>query len=205
MTNVERVLDFLQSIYPQAVTNATIVARTRITPHTQVFQITRRLMSEGRIEGRVYGKEWEFWASGVPNEPETGTLKRGIATSTPLAAIAFEGRAREVMTRHFGAELTPARLPGVPKTFDLVSRDHAIVGDATFFTLVAGERLPPAKFSIIAEHVWLLEHVICHTRFLVFGNDRRVPETWIKKYGHLVGSVEFYFLSDNELPERLKL
>jgi hypothetical protein len=62
--------------------------------------------------------------------------------------------------------------------------------------------VPPAKFSAIAEHVWLLEKTGAATAFLVFGNDRRVPEQWLERYGHLVVGVQFYFLSDEgELEE----
>jgi len=34
------------------------------------------------------------------------------------------------------------------------------------------------------------------TAFLVFGNDRQVPSLWLERYGHLVGNVAFYFLTD---------
>src|SRR5262249_39925727 len=86
-------------------------------------------------------------------------------------------------------------VPGVPKEWDIVSADDTIVGDAKYFTLVHGEYLPPAKFSIIAEHVWLLEK--CESarhRVLVFGNDRRVATEWLKRYGHLARTVKFFFL-----------
>ena len=70
------------------------------------------------------------------------------------------------------------------------------IGDAKYFTLVRGQRLPPAKFSVIAEHVWLLEKTGVLTTFLVFGNDRQVPSLWLERYGHLVGDVAFYYLTD---------
>jgi len=50
--------------------------------------------------------------------------------------------------------------------------------------------------TVIAEHVWLLENTNADRKFLVFGNDRRVPEQWLERYGPLVRSVEFYFLDD---------
>jgi hypothetical protein len=95
-------------------------------------------------------------------------------------------------------------MPGVPKIFDLVSEDRRIVGDAKFYTLVNGIALPPAKFAIIAEHVWLLEKTGAPTVFLVFGNDRRVPESWLAKYGSLAAACQFYFLTRNSEPERLR-
>ncbi len=57
--------------------------------------------------------------------------------------------------------------------------------------------MPPAKFMEIAGHMWLLEHLPARRKFLVFGNQREVPETWLNKYGKLVKTVEFYFLSDD--------
>ena len=90
-----------------------------------------------------------------------------------------------------------AKLPNIPKKFDLVSEDGTIVGDAKYFDMVRGQNTPPAKFSIIAEHVWLLEKAHARVKFLVFGNNRRVPTVWLKKYGHLVQSVSFLFLHEN--------
>jgi len=93
----------------------------------------------------------------------------------------------------------------VPKAFDLVSPDGSIIGDAKYFTLVKGQRLPPAKFSVIAEHVWLLEKTDALTRFLVFGNQREVPQFWLKRYGSLVSAVDFYFLTEAGDLELLQL
>ncbi len=115
----------------------------------------------------------------------------------------FEHLAQTVMSRHFGIELRPGSLPGVPKKFDLVSADGSVAGDAKYYTLVRGEALPPAKFATIAEHVWLLEKTSARRRFLVFGSQREVPELWLKKYGHLAGQVEFYFIDDAGKLERL--
>jgi hypothetical protein len=106
----------------------------------------------------------------------------------------FEVRARKTLEDHFGVELANGESSGVPKRFDYISSDQRIVGDAKFYSLVKGANIPPAKFSIIAEHVWLLERTGAERPFLVFGNDRRVPELWLKRYGHLVGKVTFFFL-----------
>ena len=85
----------------------------------------------------------------------------------------------------------------------MVSADCDIVGDAKYLTLVRGQRLPPAKFSVIAEHVWLLEKTGAPMTFLVFGNDRQVPELWLQRYGKLASGVSFYFLSDDGTLEAL--
>ena len=100
------------------------------------------------------------------------------------------------MGGHFGEKFFPGKLSGVRKEFDFVSGDQNVVGDAKYYTLVRGKYLPPAKFSVIAEHVWLLEKTSATHKFLVFGNDRRVPEMWLERYGNLVTAVEFFFLAD---------
>ena len=108
------------------------------------------------------------------------------------------------MSKFFGTSLQKKRPRNFPKEFDLVSSDEQIVGDAKFLTMVRGEKTPPAKFMEIAGHVWLLEKVNAKRRFLVFGNQKEVPNSWLKKYGKLVHNVEFYFLSESGNLEKLK-
>jgi hypothetical protein len=100
------------------------------------------------------------------------------------------------MSIELGVPLTTGEIPGVPKQFDMISPDNQIVGDAKYYTLVRGKRLPPAKFATIAEHVWLLEKTGAPTTFLVFGNQKAVPVRWLNRYGNLASGVDFYFLSD---------
>ncbi len=109
----------------------------------------------------------------------------------------FQFFASKVMGKHFGVQFTEKNPRGFPKRFDMVSPDEQVVGDAKYLTLVRGTDLPPAKFMEIAGHMWLLEHVPAKRKFLVFGNQREVSEMWLKKYGKLVETVEFYFLSDD--------
>ena len=85
----------------------------------------------------------------------------------------------------------------------MVSADGEYVGDAKYLTLVRGTKTPPAKFMEIAGHVWLLEKVDARRRFLVFGNQRQVPERWLQKYGSLDKDIEFYFLGQEGTPQRL--
>lgn len=68
-----------------------------------------------------------------------------------MDSSAFEALARSVMSLELGTELLPGDVRGVPKRFDLVSGDGAVVGDAKFYTMVRGAGLPPAKFATIAE------------------------------------------------------
>jgi hypothetical protein len=115
----------------------------------------------------------------------------------------FEKQARKVMSQYFGIKLVEKNPKDFPKRFDMVSTSEEFVGDAKFLTLVHGERLPPAKFMEISGHVWLLEKVDAKKRFLVFGNQRRVPEWWLEKYGNLVQDVEFYFIDKQSKVHRL--
>lgn len=119
--------------------------------------------------------------------------RRGT-TGPAITASKFEEVGREVMEETFGVTLRKRALPGIPKVFDMVSPDGTLVGDAKFFTMVRGQDPPSAKFSIIAEYVWLLERTSAARKFLVFGNDRRVPVEWLRRFGHLAQDVEFYFL-----------
>jgi hypothetical protein len=111
-------------------------------------------------------------------------------------SMKFERLAGKVLSKHFGVPLTRGKIPEIPKEFDMTSPDGQIVGDAKYLTMVRGKRLPPAKFSVIAEYVWLLEKSPATYKFLVFGNDRRVPEEWLKRYGHLIENVVFFFLDE---------
>lgn len=210
MTNRDRVLAFLVSAGHVGATNAEIASHTGVRPHQQVFIITRELMQQGRIKGAQSGNEWRFWfASGQgagSSNVAVSAVRRArlnhLQSSTPAE---FEGLAMVAMSDLFGVELAPGRISGVPKLFDFVSQDGSIVGDAKLYALVQGVRLPPAKFSIIAEHVWLLEKTRAQRKFLAFGNDPRVPKEWLRRYGHLAKAVEFYFIDRAGVSSRLDI
>ena len=207
-TNRERVLDYLWSISPDYATNNQIRDATGIKSHQQVYLITQELMRSKLIQGERDRREWVFWADESPavqlaSPGRASWAKRRSEARKRLSPRAFEELTRSVMSVHFGVPLTAGEAPGVPKEFDMVSPDRDIVGDAKYFTLVRGQRLPPAKFSVIAEHVWLLEKTGASTTFLVFGNDRQVPELWLERYGDLVSDVAFYFLTDVGVLEQL--
>jgi hypothetical protein len=120
-----------------------------------------------------------------------------------VTAREFEAVACRVMAEHYGVKwITDAH--GLIKKFDMVSQDRMVIGDAKFYTLVNGISLPPAKHSVIAEHVWLLEKIPANHRFLVFGNQIEVPRLWLKRYGHLCPDIEFFFLHENGTLEGLQ-
>ncbi len=66
----------------------------------------------------------------------------------------------------------------VAKKFDLVSEAGAIVGDAKYYKNIA---VPAAKWSTIAECVWLLQQPdTASRRFMVFGMDQKVADRWVR-------------------------
>lgn len=199
-TNKDRILNYLQSIAPERVTNSDIREETDVRPHQQVFQITQKLRQSGVIQAARRGREWVFWIDEPGTKPAAPRTrrerKRPAATQSNLDPSGFEHLARSAMSIHLGVPLTSGKVPGVPKEFDMVSPDHQIVGDAKYYTMVRGKRLPPAKFATIAEHVWLLEKTEAPSTFLVFGNQKEVPVQWLNRYGDLASGVDFYFLSD---------
>ncbi len=198
-TNVERVMDYIWSVGPQGATNTQIVGATGVKPHQQVYMITQELKRKGMIDSRKDGREWVFFIGELTEELLRSPGSAASDTPLPkLSASQFEDLARQVFSQKYGTPLRPRKIAGVPKLFDLVSSDGEIVGDAKYYTLVGGQHLPPAKFSIIAEHVWLLEKTQARHKFLVFGNDIEVPRRWLARYGHLRGEVAFYFLTDEE-------
>ena len=212
MTRGEKILGYLQSIEPERATISQIESQADVHPHQQVYQITQKLLRAGVICGAMASGIWEFWArSGDDARLDTLDRSAAVATSSEersasealrakagrLTAREFEALARRIMAAEMGVHLTPRTLPGVPKRFDLVSADGTIVGDAKYYAMVQGKARPPAKFATIAEHVWLLEKANAKFKFLVFGNDRRVPATWLGLYGALVDEVVFYYLSDD--------
>jgi len=126
-------------------------------------------------------------------EKQVNMRIKNLSTKSNITPTEFEGITRAVMSEYYGKELFPGKISPAPKLFDMISDDKTIVGDAKYMTMVRGKSLPPAKFSVIAEHVWLLEKIKAKNKFLVFGNDRRVPEEWLKRYGKLVRNVDFFF------------
>jgi hypothetical protein len=73
----------------------------------------------------------------LDGKDEKAILKKG---STEISWKEFEEIARVVMSKYFGVELKERHISGHPKTFDLVSEDGKVVGDAKFLTMVRGGR-----------------------------------------------------------------
>lgn len=198
MTQAQQILDYLWSIAPAGATNRQIGEALGIRSHQTVYMATQDLALHRRIRGEQAGKTWYFYALDTPElelaRTPAVTPDSGLTGGT-LSPAEFEALARRAMCQYYGiTRLSPGQVDGVPKKFDFASPDGQIVGDAKYYTRVGGRGLPPAKFSIIAEHVWLLEKTKAREKFLVFGNDREVPVLWLKRYGGLVSDVAFFFL-----------
>jgi hypothetical protein len=166
---------------------------------------TQELAGRGLIRAAKEGATWVFYALDV--QADVGAVHAATASAAPagiLTPATFEALAAQILGEHYQMPLAPGVVADIRKRFDFVSADAQIVGDAKYSTLVGGERLPPAKFATIVEHVWLLEKTNAPTQFLVFGHDREAPLRWLKRYGPLAGSVQFFFLSDEGHLEVLK-
>jgi hypothetical protein len=197
MSHRQRTLDYLWSLAPEGATNTAIAGHLGTT-HQTAFMLTRDLMGKGLIRGEQQRRPWIFYAVNDLAEPEE--VAHGYAVPNAratLSPISFEALARRVLSQHYRVELRPGQVGAVRKTFDLVSRDGQLVGDAKYYTRVGGIKPPPAKFATIAEHVWLLEHTGAARTFLVFGNDREVPVLWLARYGNLVTGTAFFYLDDD--------
>src|SRR5260370_20964114 len=83
MSNRDHVLAFLRSIAPADASNSEIVARTGVTPHQQVFMITRDLRQLAQIKGVQAGHEWRFWYDGRERTNGPVSVHSGMR---PLAA-----------------------------------------------------------------------------------------------------------------------
>ena len=87
------------------------------------------------------------------------------------------------------------------KEFDFVSIDGKYIGDAKYYKNTP-TGVPSAKLSTISEYVWLLQKTDFEHKFLIFGNDKKVPKMFLKRWGSLAKDVEFYFF-DGKTLERL--
>lgn len=112
--------------------------------------------------------------------------------------------ADDAMMNRFSVGLRKRQVDPAPKAFPLVSEDEEIVGDKTYAKMLEGGKTPYAVHATISETVWLLQQLDTEQTFIIFGNDRRVPETWLERFGPLAEGVEFYFLEEDHEPELLK-
>jgi hypothetical protein len=175
MSYKERILNYLWSVAPGGATNGQIARALGISSQQTVYMTTQELTGRRLIRAAKEGATWVFYA--LDAQADSGVVRMSRASTAHaggLTPTTFEVLAGQVLGDHYRTTLAPGVVASIRKRFDFVSDDMQIVGDAKYYTLVAGERLPPAKFATIAEHVWLLEKTNAPTQFLVFGNDREV-------------------------------
>jgi hypothetical protein len=114
--------------------------------------------------------------------------------TTNINTTDFKEIALHVMSAHYNVALSAREIPSIPKLFDLVSNDNKYVGIVRYLSLVLGESILPPTLSSISENIWILEQIPnANKKFVVFGNDRIVPDKWLEKYGMFVKDIEFFF------------
>ena len=148
MTAADKILNYLISIYPQSATNSDIGHATGIKPHQQVFQVTRTLAEDGKINRYRSGREWNFVALSKTPQIALFSLPVNLPLSTQSTSMTprkFENFARQTFSQYFNTPLAPGKAAEVDKEWDMISADGNIIGDAKFYKLVGGKRKPPAK------------------------------------------------------------
>ena len=123
-----------------------------------------------------------------------------VSRDSPKEANIFEDETRKYLSSKFKTNFEEKEIivGKTKKKFDLVSEDNQWVGDVKYYKNI---QTPSAKFSTIAEYVWLLEKVKAKNKFIVFGKDKEVPERWLSRYGSLVKDVKFYYFDGKNLVE----
>ena len=173
------------------------------TRRAHINMVCRKLEDQGLIRrSKADGRKIVNQLSPTPlitmqTIPLQNTSQAEVAAVT---GADFEVHARRTLEERWGVTLVSrvvTLLGGVTHSFDLVSPDGAIVGDAKYYKDL--KPIPAAKLATISEYVFLLHHVRAERQFLVFGQDRAVPERWLKRFSPLLGGVEFWFLEGEDL------
>lgn len=112
----------------------------------------------------------------------------------------FETVLRELLLKKWGIKLVKRKvnIGDTEKEFDFVSEDEKHIGDAKYYKNTP-TGVPSAKLSTISEYVWLLQNTNFEHKFLIFGNERKVPIMFLRRWGALVKDVEFYFFDGNTM------
>ncbi len=79
---------------------------------------------------------------------------------------------------------------------DIVSQNNQVVGDAKYLRNIP---IPAAKYDNITAYIHFLQNIEAHTKFLVFGENKELPNRWLKRFENLAEGVEFYFYADSTL------
>ena len=154
MTHAENIYNYLWSIAPDGATNAELARQLGIASHQTVYMMTQELVRRRLLRGEQDGRTWRFYAVEPLYAPQRGAgpARGGASSGGAPTSQAFETLARHVLGDRYGVKLAPGAVRGVPKRFDLMSSEGDVIGDAKYYAHAG-----PARFAIIAEHVWLLE------------------------------------------------
>lgn len=206
MKNEAQVLDFVKSAGANCVSDSDICAATGIKQRKQVSQITRKLLDSGKISGKFEKGQWQFAASVFQRSPKSSSALENAAALLDDIPVPrkFLRCAIETMSEIYGTPLRALLMAPVDRCFDLVSSDKKICGEVNYFALVRGLGSPIAKLALIGEQMWLLERTAAKKKFLLFGNDPKMPALWLQRYGHIQRSIDFFFMSDSGVLERIR-
>jgi hypothetical protein len=133
-------------------------------------------------------------APASPATPESKPVSAQLA-NTAARSAAFEQRARAYFSALWGVELRERKVPigDGHKSFDLVSEDFRIIGDAKDYSDAANAS---GKRATVLEYVALMKALPAERRFLVFSN-RVVPATFLRRFRSVASGVDFYLLADD--------
>jgi len=121
---------------------------------------------------------------------KAGPLKRENVPSEQRIKVELA----KLLEKHYGRILTDVRIG--TKVFDFASPDGKIIGE---LSLVREGSSPASYFLNIAGHLWYLEKIDAPERFVIFCGDRKVPEAWLMRFGHLVKNVQVYFFDGDKI------
>lgn len=135
-----------------------------------------------------------------PEDPKDSST---IIKNSLKEAKDFEVRARPIVERYFNVQLFERAVKiseNFTKKFDLVSEDEEWIGDMKYYRMIP---TPAAKYSTIAEYVWLLQRTKAKHKFIVFGNSEELPKKWYNKHHELLDDVEFWFIDSKNAMKRI--
>ncbi len=143
MTDPDKILRHLQSIFPNGATNAQIAQDLNITARETVFTATRKLLQEGRVRSERSGWEWMFYALEAESAAPPAEVPQPQPTATAPATAPVAGVTPAV-------ELTPEPLP-------VVSGEPRLIGpdDLYGFRYVSDPQLSPdgSQLAYVLTHM----------------------------------------------------
>ncbi len=205
-TNKERVLDYLWQIAPEKATNKQIAKDAGLVSHQVAYMLTQELLRNRQIIGERGNGNWLF----TVNPATSLKTPHGDMRLTASGSVFYDPkRLKASIEKELSVKTKNKKWGGklsvdFPKDFDFISEDGAIVADIAQISMVSGEKLMLAKFSMVSEMVWLLEKVPAERRIIIFtGDTEELPQNWLSRLGSLT-TVEFFFIDEFGKMKQLK-